>query len=209
LSRIIFVCLIFAAIITLQTEIYGAEQGEQQQPPADANAEIQEYIKKYGYTDKSSSTVAAQPIPMIQSDQPQPAGGAPKDLAGRVKLYVNKLGSTAQISDQTFGKNQLVKLGSKAVPHLNDYLLKDKRTYVRIQIARVLGIIKDELAIPSLEAAAASQYPALNKTCVEAIAGIGGRFSEESLSRIESSTKDEAILAAIKEAKEKQKKQIK
>jgi hypothetical protein len=144
----------------------------------------------------------------LAQQQMQGAGSAPiepdkGDIAQQVKVNVNRLNSTSQMTEQSFGRNRLLALGAKAVPYLTQYLKDDKRTYVRVQIARILGKIGDETAIPSLEESAQSQYNALNKNAITAIGDIGGENGLGSLNRLKAITTDPECVEAINASIEK------
>lgn len=132
------------------------------------------------------------------------------DLSKDIKNYVNKLNSTSPVSDQTFAKNQLIKLGQEAVPYLKEYLKNDKRTYVKVQIALIFGKMKDESLIPILEETAkSSRYPALSKSAVIAIGDISGEKALRSLGNLKITTTDPMLIKAIDESIERVKKNTK
>jgi len=119
------------------------------------------------------------------------------DLTKRIKILINKLDSTIPISEQEYAKSELAKIGKDGLQELHKYLLKDKRTYVRVQIAFILGAIKDESSIKFLAEAGKSQYKALTKACVISLGKIGGEKSLEALKKLRKFTKDEEIIQII------------
>jgi HEAT repeat protein len=147
-------------------------------------------------TDQALLKLIQQSITKQNADAPVP-GADTGDIASQVKANVNRLNSTQPITIQSFGKARLIKLGAQAVPYLEDYLANDKRTYVRVQIARILGKIGDVSAIPSLEEAAKSEFNSLNKTAITALGDIGGENALQSLERLNSTTRDQECLQAI------------
>lgn len=129
-----------------------------------------------------------------------------QDISQKVKSLVNKLGSTSTSTDQSFAKNQLIKLDKQAVPYLNDSIKNDKRTFTRIQIADVLGKIKDESSVPALAHSAKSPYPVLNKAAVKNLGEIGGPKAASALEQLKGVTKDKDVMKEIQNALAKIKK---
>ena len=134
------------------------------------------------------------------SNQNQTEITGEKELPGKIRIYVNKLNSTANVSEQSFGKNQLIKLGKKAVPYLEDYLKNDKRIFVKVQIGFVLEKIKDKSVIPILEKTATSKYIARNKSAIIAIGNIGGDKAVNAIKRLKKKVlKNEMLVQIITE----------
>lgn len=121
------------------------------------------------------------------------------EVAQNVKKAVFNLGSTVPADKQAVARRDLIKLGVQAVPFLAFYLQNDKRTYARVQIARILGKIKDLSALPYLEETAHSKYFALNKASVMAIGDIGGPDASACLNRIRKTVISTNLLPIIDE----------
>lgn len=154
-----------------------------------------------------SSTSTPKGMQMMPPQQPmgqgKPASNMP--IEKRVKINVNKLNSTAQLNEQTFGKNQLIKMGKDALPYLHVHIQNDKRTWVRAQIAQVLGSIGDTSSIPVLEKTAKSKYLALNKNCVRALGAIGNAKAIEALDRLKKESSEKKLISSINDAIKKAK----
>lgn len=139
------------------------------------------------------------PVPGA-NDLKQPAAAAGQDAGEKAKALINKLGSTSPITDQTFAKNQLIKMDKQAVPFLNDAVQNDKRTYTRIQVANILGKMKNESSVPALAGAAKSQYPQLNMAAVKSLGEIGGPKAQAALEQLQGATKDKDVAKEIQNA---------
>lgn len=139
-------------------------------------------------------------LPPATTDQALLQDVTEKDPAKKVKILANKMGSSISMDQQSSARSQLLKMGKAAVPYLNDVVINDNRTYTRIQVANILGKIKDISSIPALEAAATSQYKLLNQTAVKNIALIGTEKAAAALGRIKSITPDLELIKTIDEA---------
>jgi hypothetical protein len=129
-----------------------------------------------------------------------------EDLAKKVSLLLNQLSSTSPPAQQAQAKNTLVKLGSGVLPLLEKAIETDKRTYVRVQIAFVLGQIGERSSIPVLERTARSQYFALNKSCVIALGGLPAQGGLEALKRLKAGNSDRNLVKVIEEQLQKKSK---
>jgi len=153
---------------------------------------------------KSTSTITSIPTQDISTETiVVEKSTSPMDAATiskKVKLAINQLGSTIAANDQTMAKNSLIKIGKPAVASLSDALINDKRTWTRSQIARVLGKIGDQSAIPALEQTTATKYEVLNRASIEALGAIGGKKSVASLEKIKTANNDTSLSKAIEDA---------
>ncbi|MDD5067889.1 MAG: HEAT repeat domain-containing protein, partial [bacterium] len=122
-----------------------------------------------------------------------------EDRTKRITKLVDQLNSTVPVTEQNFARNSLIKMGPSVLPYLEDRIRNDKRTYVRVQIAFLLGRIKDVSSLSVLEETAGSPYYALNKACVLSIGQIGGKKSVDALKRIKERTKDPNLIKVIKD----------
>ena len=120
-----------------------------------------------------------------------------KAAGDKVKSLMNKLGSSTPVAEQTSAKNQLIKMDKQAVPFINEAVQNDKRTYTRIQLADVLGKMKDESSVPALASTAKSQYPQLNIAAVKSLGQIGGPKSQSALEQLQGATKDKDVMKEI------------
>lgn len=123
-----------------------------------------------------------------------------RPLDDRVRMLVNKLGSTTPVTEQSVAENQLVKLGQSAVPLLNAHLRDDRRTYARIRIAFILGRLKDESSLPALVEAAGSEYVALQRAAVRSIVAIGGPRAKQSLMTLRKAARSPELSKEIDDA---------
>ena len=121
-------------------------------------------------------------------------------LAKKIKLAITQLGSTATSTEQSMAKNNLIRFGKQAVPQLSETLLNDKRTWTRVQIARILGNIGDKSAIPALETVSSSKFEVLNKAAIGSIGAIGGTDALASLEKIKAANTDSTISQTIEDA---------
>ena len=124
---------------------------------------------------------------------------AQTEISTEIYNLIKQLDSTVPITEQSFAKNKLISMGKDALPYLHKELQENKKTYIRIQIAWILGHIKDPSSIKVLEEVATGPYFNLNKACVMTLAEIGEE-SLISLERLKSKTTETNLLKIINNA---------
>ena len=158
--------------------------------------ELMQSVKSTATISMPTQDIAKEVLDVDKSTGPMDAASISK----KVKLAINQLGSTVSSNDQSMAKNRLIKIGKPAVAPLSDALINDKRTWTRCQIARVLGKIGDQSAIPALEATTSTKFEVLNKASIEALGSIGGLKSVASLEKIKAANNNNSLSQAIEDA---------
>jgi HEAT repeat protein len=110
---------------------------------------------------------------------------------------IDQLGSAVPMVQQTLAKNKLEKLGVKVLPVLHEALLNDKRIYVRVQCAQILGRIGDASSVPVLEEAFGQKYMTVKQSVTRGLGAIASKESRAALARLSKQTTDSALKELI------------
>lgn len=125
------------------------------------------------------------------------------DLEKKILRDIKNLRSHIETNQRAFARNDLIRIGSPAVPFLIKAMGSDKYMFVRIESALILGKIKDKQAVPALvDQLKSSKNANLQKACAITLVDIGGERAsqavEESLIYLPPTSKIQVIDALIR-----------
>jgi len=126
------------------------------------------------------------------------------DLEKKILRDIKNLGSHIETNQRAFARNDLIRIGSPAVPFLIRAMESDKYMFVRIESTFILGKIKDKRAVPALvNQLKSSKNANLQKACAIVLVDIGGERAsqavEESLIYLPPTSKIQVIDALIRQ----------